>query len=99
MVGIHLANQLSQTTIYQCSLLQIEPPPREEETSTERTLPLDRYTEEFEYGFKESKVIPRGKVSLAQALKFITDHHSNPTEWTIEKIAKQYKMKDYVAGK
>lgn len=60
--------------------------------------PLPTSTEHvkfFELGFKETDVglIPPGKLSLRQAVKFIEDHRMQPEEWTKEKIASEYKLK------
>jgi Uncharacterised protein family (UPF0240) len=60
--------------------------------------PLPKNTqpnEEFELGFKEEKVenIPPGKVSLRQAIDFLSYHKVYPQEWTAEKIALEYKLK------
>jgi len=57
----------------------------------ERTAP-----EYFEFGYKEPEKInvARGKCTLRQAVQFITDHQSTPSEWTAQRIASELKMKD-----
>lgn len=37
--------------------------------------------------------VPRGKVTLRQAIQFISDHQQNPKEWTPERIANEFKVK------
>lgn len=36
--------------------------------------------------------MPVGKVTLRNAIKFITHHQRNPKEFTVEKIAEEYKL-------
>lgn len=69
-----------------------------ENKSDEKPLPVKRTSDYFELGFKESKNIPPGRVSLMQAMKFISDHGNNPREWTVDKIADDNKLKRDVAG-
>lgn len=78
-----------------------EPPANEKALSRNnpnRPLPLNRHTDFFEIGYKESKAVPPGKVSLIQAMKFITDHKNSPAEYTITRIAEENKIKLDVAG-
>lgn len=63
-----------------------------------KPLPLRRTTDFFELGFKESKIIPVGRVSLMQAMKFISDHRMNASVWTVEKIADENKLRKDVVG-
>lgn len=35
----------------------------------------------------------RGKCTLRQAIQFISDNQQNPTEWTPERIANEFKLK------
>lgn len=37
--------------------------------------------------------VPRGKVTLRQAIQFISDHQQNPKEWTPDRIANEFKVK------
>lgn len=64
-----------------------------------RPLPIKRTTDFFEFGYKESKIIPIGRISLMQAMKFITEHRSNASIWTVEKISFENKLKKDVVGK
>ncbi|XP_053978773.1 protein NDUFAF4 homolog [Hylaeus volcanicus] len=67
--------------------------------ASSRPLPLNRTTSSsFEFGFYESRVIPEGKCSLRQALTFLGNHNNNPTEYTIEKIALEYKLDKQVVA-
>ncbi|XP_037823739.1 protein NDUFAF4 homolog [Lucilia sericata] len=64
------------------------------QSSEDKQLPLDRHTpEDFEFGYMEPQRITIGRCTLRQALKFITDHQSEPEKWTPAKIAEDYKMK------
>ncbi|KAF4520446.1 hypothetical protein B566_EDAN004018 [Ephemera danica] len=61
---------------------------KEEQSQPNRPLPLDRHTAESpEYGFIEPDVVPRGRVTLRSAIKFIQDHQADPKTWTVDKIA------------
>lgn len=40
----------------------------------------------------------RGRVTLRQALTFITNHQTDPQIWTHEKITDEYKLKPSVTG-
>lgn len=60
---------------------------------------MQRYTELFALGYKDSIRVPPGRVSLLQAIHFISKHQSNPEEWTVEKIAEENKIKPEVASK
>jgi hypothetical protein len=37
-------------------------------------------------------MIPEGRFTLKQAIKFITDHQANPNTWTAAAIAKEYNV-------
>jgi hypothetical protein len=37
-------------------------------------------------------MIPQGRFTLKQALKFIADHQANPNTWTAAAIAKEYNI-------
>lgn len=69
--------------------------------SDKSKLPQDRkQVEVFEYGFLEPdpKKLARGKCTLRQAIQFISDHQTNPEEWTATKIANDFKMKEDLVG-
>uniref|UniRef100_A0A1B6K3F5 Uncharacterized protein n=1 Tax=Homalodisca liturata TaxID=320908 RepID=A0A1B6K3F5_9HEMI len=73
-----------------------DPAPKSERpVNPERPLPLSRHTdEEVTYGYSESEEqhIPPGRVSLKQALQFISDSQSDPDKHTSTAIAAQYKL-------
>lgn len=72
---------------------------RKQKLDEEKALPLDRNTpEDFEFGYMEPKRITPGHFTLRQALKFITDHQSEPEKWTAAKIAEEYKLKPELTG-
>jgi hypothetical protein len=37
-------------------------------------------------------MIPQGRFTLKQAIKFISDHQANPSTWTAAAIAKEYNI-------
>ena len=58
-----------------------------------QTLPKDRENHlEFEYGYDEPKVIPEGRATFRQIVEFLGKHHNDPQNYTIEKIAEEYKI-------
>lgn len=62
----------------------------------DKPLPLSRQiVEEFEYGHREpeSKRVSLGKCTLRQAVQFIEDNQTKPAEWTAERIANEFKLK------
>lgn len=59
---------------------------------------MNRSTDTFALGYKDVDRVPPGKVSLLQAINFISKHQTNPEEWTIEKIAEENKIKPDVAS-
>lgn len=64
-----------------------------------KPLPKHRQSEIFQLGYKDSEHVRPGRVSLLQAINFISKHQSHPDEWTIEKIADENKIKPDVARK
>lgn len=65
-------------------------------------LPQNRkQPEDYEYGFLEPdpEKVSRGRCTLRQAIKFISDHQTDPKEWTATKIANEYKLKEDLVGK
>ncbi|XP_053685180.1 protein NDUFAF4 homolog [Sabethes cyaneus] len=67
--------------------------------STGKSLPADRTsTEDFEFGHLEPIKVSRGRCTLRQALKFIGDHQTSPTEWTATRIAADYYLKESVVS-
>lgn len=68
---------------------------KQEATNPNRPLPLDRSAvEEFELGYKEPSRVPYGKITLKNALRFISHHQSDPKEYTAEKIAEEYNLSE-----
>ncbi|XP_037052090.1 protein NDUFAF4 homolog isoform X2 [Bradysia coprophila] len=66
---------------------------------TNKPLPLDRKAvQDFEFGYLEPEQAMRGRVTLRQALTFISKHSAEPETWTIEKISDEYKLKPSVVG-
>jgi len=62
----------------------------------DKPLPLNRKpVEDFEMGHQEPdpNKVSRGKCTLRQAIKFISDHQTTPNEWTAERISNEYKLK------
>lgn len=76
-----------------------EIPEESKNKSDGKPLPIKRTTDFFELGYKESKIIPVGRISLMQAMKFITEHRTNASMWTVEKISHEHKLKKHVVGK
>ncbi|KAJ9584612.1 hypothetical protein L9F63_021054 [Diploptera punctata] len=67
--------------------------PEVEEGQPQRSLPQDRkQPEDFEFGHKEPKMITQGRFTLKQAVKFISDHQTDPATWSAAAIAKEYKL-------
>lgn len=69
-----------------------------ENLKTDKPLPVSRSTDIFELGYKDSDKVPPGRVSLLQAINFISKHQQDPNVWTIEKIAEENKIKPEVAS-
>lgn len=63
-----------------------------------KPMPQNRFRETFPLGFKESERIPPGRVSLVQAMKLLSDQQSSPAEWTVDRIASEYKIKSQLAS-
>lgn len=66
---------------------------KEQPPNPDRPLPLDRNpVEEYELGYKEPTKVPLGKVTLKDAIKFISSHQLKPEKYTVTKIAEDYKL-------
>lgn len=66
----------------------------------DKQLPLNRTTpEEYEYGYLEPARVTPGRCTMRQALKFITDHQSEPEKWTVTRISEEYKLKPELTGR
>lgn len=58
-----------------------------------RSLPLSREKlEDSEFGYLIPDVIPEGRVSLKQVFEFIGKHQNDPTGYTAQMIADEYKL-------
>ncbi|XP_063243434.1 protein NDUFAF4 homolog [Bacillus rossius redtenbacheri] len=58
-----------------------------------RPLPQERRAVEApEFGFLEPSIVPRGRCTLQQALRFISDHQEDPVRWRHDVIAQEYKL-------
>ncbi|XP_034435339.1 NADH dehydrogenase [ubiquinone] 1 alpha subcomplex assembly factor 4 [Hippoglossus hippoglossus] len=44
------------------------------------------------YGLAELTDVPRGKLTIAEALKALSSHQQHPQTWTLEKIAQEYSL-------
>lgn len=56
-------------------------------------MPLNRdAVEDFELGYKEPTRVPYGKVTLRNAIKFITNHQHDPVKYSAENIAEDYNL-------
>lgn len=70
-----------------------DPIVEEPTTSSSHPLPQDRRPfEETEFGYSEPVMIPQGRFTLKQAIKFIADHQADPNTWTAAAIAKEYNI-------
>ncbi|XP_017769493.1 PREDICTED: protein NDUFAF4 homolog isoform X2 [Nicrophorus vespilloides] len=65
------------------------------EQDPNKPLPTDRKpVEDFEYGVKQPTIVPHGKITLKQALEFISQHQNNPAVWTSSKISDDYLLSE-----
>lgn len=46
----------------------------------------------YEYGFDEPAKIPKGKASMRQILEILNSYETRPSEYTPEKLAKDYNL-------
>jgi len=70
------------------------------EPSPNRPLPHNRIAPAMpEFGFEEPEVVAEGKVTLRQAIKFISDHQEDPSKWSRNNISQHYKLDAEVVGK
>ncbi|XP_054268594.1 NADH dehydrogenase [ubiquinone] 1 alpha subcomplex assembly factor 4-like [Macrosteles quadrilineatus] len=70
-------------------------PPLERKIDPKRPLPIIRTTDnEITYGYSASEeaLVPEGKVTLKQALAFISSHQDDPKKYSQAAIASQYKI-------
>lgn len=72
------------------------------ETKTDRPLPEVRNSSDYpEYGYIEPDItkVTQGKFTLKQAIKFITDHQTQPDVYKAQDIARDYKIDVKIAGR
>ncbi|XP_018579512.1 protein NDUFAF4 homolog [Anoplophora glabripennis] len=63
------------------------------EANPDRPLPTDRKTVGmFLYGVKEPNHVPLGKITLANALKFISKHQNEPLDYNAKAISAEYSI-------
>jgi NADH dehydrogenase [ubiquinone] 1 alpha subcomplex assembly factor 4 len=61
--------------------------------NSSRRLPQDRKSPlDFEFGYEEPKMIPKGKTTMRNVLEILSKHQTEPNVETIEKLAKDYNM-------
>ncbi|KAJ8675048.1 hypothetical protein QAD02_010834 [Eretmocerus hayati] len=62
-------------------------------TDPDRPLPRNKVlSEPFEFGFYEPKIVKAGRISLRQTLELISKHNKEPTQYTSEVLALEYKL-------
>ncbi|KAG8223066.1 hypothetical protein J437_LFUL002014 [Ladona fulva] len=70
--------------------IKIEPKKVAEGT---RPLPLNRSApEDTDFGFPEPSMLPKGRITLRQALKLISDYQSDPSSKPISAIAAEHNL-------
>ncbi|XP_076239221.1 NADH dehydrogenase [ubiquinone] 1 alpha subcomplex assembly factor 4 [Calliopsis andreniformis] len=77
-----------------------DPKGKPKEISSTRSLPQNRsQPSAYESDFSNGDVVTPGKCTLKEALAFIIQHRENPTEYSVERIAHDYKLnKEIVAN-
>ncbi|KAJ6638137.1 Protein NDUFAF4 like [Pseudolycoriella hygida] len=61
---------------------------------TQKPLPLNKkQVVDYEYGYLEPEKVAPGRVTLRQAMTFISNHSSEPETWTTQRISDEYKLK------
>ncbi|XP_055538177.1 protein NDUFAF4 homolog [Wyeomyia smithii] len=67
--------------------------------SSGKNLPTDRTSaDDFEFGHLEPTKVAKSRCTLRQAMKFIGNHQTSPSEWTAARIAAEYYMKESVVS-
>lgn len=62
-----------------------------------KLLPQNRHsTHDFDMDFYEPTVIPKGKCTLRQAFRFISQHKNDPIKYNSENIAAEYKIDEKI---
>ncbi|XP_038119498.1 protein NDUFAF4 homolog [Culex quinquefasciatus] len=61
----------------------------------EYALPLDRSAvDDFEFGHLEPQKVSKGRCTLRQAMEFISNHQTDPSQWNAAAISKRYDLKE-----
>lgn len=69
--------------------------PDPEKININRPLPADTKRQpDSDYGHLEPEYVTPGKVTLRQAIQFISDHKTEPKKWSLPKLVDTYKLKD-----
>lgn len=69
--------------------------PDPEKININRPLPADtKRQQDSDYGHLEPEFVTPGKVTLRQAIQFISDHQTDPKKFPLPKLVDQYKVKD-----
>lgn len=55
--------------------------------------------EEYELGYKEPSKVPLGKITLKNAIKFITNHQVDPKKYNSTQIAEEYLLPEETVSK
>lgn len=66
--------------------------PRQEEVAEAERRPLRYSVPGDQLGLVELTDLPKGKLTLAEALKVLSSHQQQPKTWTAEKIAQEYSL-------
>lgn len=86
---LKLDDRLKQVFVHSYDPVAVEEPT----VNRSHSLPQVRKPpEETEFGYVEPAMIPQGRFTLKQAVKFIADHEANPNTWTAAAIAKEYNI-------
>lgn len=69
--------------------------PDPEKININRPLPTDtKRQEDSDYGHLEPEFVTPGKVTLRQAIQFISDHQMDEKKFPLPKLVEQYKLKE-----
>lgn len=53
----------------------------------------------YEYGHKDPENVPHGKVTLKQAVEFISGHYLDAAKFSVHNIAKDYHLPEETVSK
>lgn len=75
------------------TLFQYKQAPKEvTEENVEERRPLKFNLPGDPYGIVELTDVPKGKLSIAEALKALNNHKNAPQTWTLDKVAQEYSL-------